>query len=269
MAPQRGRPDRPAPSTPPAAWPELVVEAVEQANWRAVLYDYYPDLVAVAQGQDAVLLTILRSLAEVMRWQARGRLARAWQELDGVARLLPLPMSPQRRGHGTPYIELVEMPSATQGLLPWTWRTGCVAWREQREMLDLRSRMGQAGPREVLVNAVVEYLRCVEWDPWTWGPILRDEDALDVTRSRAELLARATDLRRVAIPNAGDVSATVWRACGGYRALHAEALRQLATSDVVPWLEANPLATAVPIRCGRVSARRHAKLLIKAAYAYC
>jgi hypothetical protein len=250
------------PPTLPTAWPELMVRAVEAANWRVVHYEYRARFADAAQGRGAPLYLTVNAIARAQRWQALGQLPLASREIADAARMLPRATSPRPSPSGLGLIDLTPPPPRREGLSYWAWRAARVLWREQQEMLDLKVRLRHAEPAEVLRAALVERLRCVDKDPWTWGPIIRD-DGINLLPSRKDLLDRATDLRQFARPPAGDVVPKTWQRAGGYGGLYANAMCWLAKEDLVPWAGINPLADGIPVRCGRRYARREARLWVR------
>jgi hypothetical protein len=134
-----------------------------------------------------------------------------------------------------------------------------VIWREQAELAALRTSLVRehTEARDVLIDAMIEWMRWVEFDPWTCALHALD-DLTGIGPARAEFCVRATHLRRFADPTAGDLSTTVWTKLGGYLGLRDAALRRLAASDLVPWASTNPLIQDIPVRLGRRRALEYA-----------
>ncbi|MBA2323260.1 MAG: hypothetical protein H0V92_04295 [Pseudonocardiales bacterium] len=203
------------------------------------------------------LAAIHRLLAYSMRCQAVGDPARAWRQLGHAAQRLPRTLQRPGATSGDGCRLVVLCPAPTQPGLPMlVWATARIIWREQRELVCLRSQFlrGRAEPRGNLIDAGVEHLRWVECDPFAW----RARADVTVDRRRADLLRRADQLRRFADPRSPDIGVTVWRTVGGYGGLRAAAMLRLLESELVPWSD----ALGIPVRRGRACALRAARAWI-------
>jgi hypothetical protein len=107
------------------------------------------------------------------------------------------------------------------------------------------------------VVAYVEFLRWVACDYFLTASGVDIRGVCLEARS-APLRQRATDLCQLADPTAASLTEGVWRAAGGTARLVAEALDLLAAEDLVPREGPGSLPATVPVRCGRVEARRRA-----------
>lgn len=252
-----------APGPPPDQPPEWLVSAVcaiERGNWRYILYAMEA---LDAYGEVTAFYILLQAVAMSMRLQALGHVTEAWQQLGIAARLLPRAMCRLSSDGATHKAVLRNKPTAGPGIWVLTWRVTLVIWREQAELDALRMLLVKhhddlrEEPRNVLIDAMIEWMRWVEFDPWT-SALHRLDNLTSIGSSRAEFCARATHLRQFADPTEGDLSTTVWVNLGGYRGLRDAALRRLAASDLVPWASANPLIQDIPVRLGRRRAWEHA-----------
>jgi hypothetical protein len=144
------------------------------------------------------------------------------------------------------------------------WRTARLVWREQAELEDLRCRLapGRVTPRDELIEACIQHLFWVEFDPFAFyrtapGQLLWD-DGTTVDRLRSVLCVRGSRLRQFADPMAGRRSQAVWQDIGGYRGLCAAAWDRLAAQDApAPWCGVAG-TSGLPVRRGRLHAWRHA-----------
>jgi hypothetical protein len=219
------------------------IKALELGDWFAAL-----SLSSPAATGPATLATVLNMLAASMQSRAAGDVSTAWRQLSEVASRLPRAM---RHLDGTRNVWLADLRPLGDGD---AWRVSRITWREQRELGDLRQRLSRDGtrPRDELVEACIERLGWVEFNPWTWSQPNGD---LSVTPSRDELLRRGTWLRQFARPRSGRLSQSVWRDIGAYGGLYASALTRLAIRPVVPW----DIDSGVPIRVGRMRIWDHAQ----------
>src|SRR5690349_17731604 len=189
---ERVDPTTPAPST---EWAKLMVQAIEIGNWRVVRYDYKVRFAVHAQGDGAEVYVAVVAIASAMRWQTLGLLPLAWDEVVAAARVLPRAVSSKQPVRGPDLVELRPLYVPVGTLAYWAWRALRVVWREQQEILDLKTQLRDAEAAEVLLAAFIERLRWVDKDPWTWGPIVHDE-GINPLPTRKDLLDRATDLQQ-------------------------------------------------------------------------
>ena len=248
-----------APGPPPDQPPEWLVSAVcaiERGNWRYILYV----LEALdAYGEATAFYILLQAVAWSMRLQTLGDVTEARKQLGVAAQLLPRPMRRLARDGVTSVSALRPKPAARPEIPMLTWRAARVIWREQAELTALRTLLTRehTEARDVLIDAMIEWMRWVDYDPWSFALHAHD-DLTGIGPTRAALCARASQLRWFVDPTEGDVSTTVWANLGGYRGLRDAALRRLAGSDLVPWASANPLIQDIPVRLGRRRAWEHA-----------
>jgi hypothetical protein len=65
---------------------------------------------------------------------------------------------------------------------------------------------------------------------------------------------RAGNLRKFAVPTAGDVDPAVWTRAGRDEGVRALALRRLAAGPLTPWAAKGRLAAKIEVRRGRTRA---------------
>lgn len=226
------------------------VGALEVGNWRQVLYSRY--------AVEANEMALCRVLASSMRHQALGHPGEALQRLNIAARMLPRAMCRVGRSDTA---QAVLRPKPTDGSpgQMLTWRASRLVWREQQELIDLQRRLRPlAKPYSQLIESQVEYLRWVEFDPWTSSDAPLPIEVGSIDQARADSATRASELRRFANPAAPEVQPRDLKYPGGYRSLRAQALRRLADAPPVPWQSENPMVREIPVRLGRLRAWRHA-----------
>jgi hypothetical protein len=80
-----------------------------------------------------------------------------------------------------------------------------------------------------------------------------------VTPSRRVFLQRASNLRKLAFPKAGDVSESVWKDIGGHWGLRAQAQTRLASRSLTPWANETGIRASVPLRLGHLRAWEYAR----------
>lgn len=248
--------------------------ALEHGDWRSAM-----TLLSIDGASSEGLAAVAGLLALSMFCQAIGDVGAAWQHLDDVARILPAGLTRSTAAEPVRRVNLPRRPEPTDptdqrgALIPAVMVVACrIAWREQTELLSLRDRFRAPGrtPREELVDACIEYLMWVEFDPWTWQHRSADprspQTGVVLPRSfgtphRTDMCARASALRRLAIPQLGDLSESVWKDIGAYRGLRGQALRRLADRPLVPAQRAYTDAAGldVPVRSGRRAAWNYAQ----------
>jgi hypothetical protein len=237
---------------------QAVLDALDVGDWAAVLHPdpARPSGRPIAGSRKLIRLAVLpRITARSMQLQSQGDVFGAWERLAEAARRLP-----------TWYSSAADRARAALRLPPRgpdveaevAWRVARVIWREQYELDDLRRRFarGLMTPREQLVQACIEHLVWVDFDPYCRCGA-QDGD-LPPDRSRASLCLRGSRLRQFADPHACDISQSVWRDIGAFPGLCAEALDRLADRPApAPW---HGVAGAADLhaRRGRLRAWNHA-----------
>lgn len=218
-----------------------VLHGLEVGDWRRARR-----LLVDAQVSEVGLEPLVRGVvalkhaARAMRLHGQGFVFEAFDEFGIAATQLPqlckgATATPQRA-----IALLMPEPEDSRSDEHLTWRIARVVWRGQFELGDLRRRFapGRMRARDELIEACVEHLCCVEFDPFAWPesgrPAPDDEITIDPTRQM--LCRRATRLRQFAEPMRGEVTQSVWRDIGAYRGLRGAALTQLATRTApAPW----------------------------------
>jgi hypothetical protein len=244
------------PPDQPPEWLVAAVRAIESGNWRYVLYA----VEAVdAYGEAAVLFVVLQAVASSMRLQTLGEVSEAWKQLGIAARMLPRAMWRLSDDAVTHKAVLRSKPTES-GTRVLAWRLARAIFREQAELAALLALLVRehTSPRDVLVDAMIEWMRWVECDPWTCDHRYARKTLPGIGPSRAEFCARSTHLRRFADPTAADLSTAVWTRLGGYFGVREAALRRLAASELAPWTSENPLISDIPVRLGRRRAHERA-----------
>jgi hypothetical protein len=181
----------------------------------------------------------LEHAARSMQLRAQGCVTEASNQLGVAASQLPR-LCDTATTSGRAVAVVMPEPDGASSDEHLAWRVARLLWREQLELQDLRQRLapGRMKPREELIEACIEHLCCVEFDPFAWPELGRSvpDDGITVDPTRQTLCRRATRLRQFADPTRGEVTQSVWRDIGAYRALRGAALTQLAARSVpAPW----------------------------------
>ncbi len=253
--------------------PSLVraLVALERGDWRGAMA-----LMADDGASHEGLMAVAGLLALSMFCQAVGDVLAAWRHLGDVAQILPETMSRTDQSESVRRMNPPRLPEPDSHDMAPVMMTACrIAWREQSELFNLRDRFRAPGrtPREELVDACIEYLMWVEFDPWTWqhrsGDPYSPLTGVVLPRSfgtpqRTDMCARASALRKLAVPGLGDLSESVWKDVGAYRGLRGLALRRLADRPLIPWQRGptTPTVREVPVRRGRDAAWNYAQAWI-------
>ena len=227
---------------------------LERGDWRAVLRSPAVGGHAVAGSRSVVVCAVvLRLVARSMQLQAQGRLADAWDRLDGSTGVALAVLASDDTPDDTPEDGAPAVPVAR------------LVWREQFELQDLRGGFaaGRVKPRDELIEACIQHLFWVDFDPYAFYRTLPGEphwdDGTTVDRLRSVLCLRGSRLRRFADPTAGRLSQAVWQDIGGYRGLCAAALDRLSDRPVpVAWCGL-PGTSRLVVRRGRLRAWQHAR----------
>jgi hypothetical protein len=226
----------------PVLW--VLLEAVVVGYWREVLRPPgFAGHAVAGPGHLVRWATAVRLVAQSMQLQARGRLHDAWLRLAEAAALLPPQLVRRDADTGAGLAVLRPEPpdtaSADEKLVVALAR---LVWREQSELVDLRTTFApdRMKARDELVEALIQYLIWVEFDPSTYHRVARGEPSWDgvvVDRSRKVLCRRGTEIRWFADPTASvELSQAPWQDIGGYRGLCAVALDLLAARRApAPW----------------------------------
>jgi hypothetical protein len=218
-----------------------VLHALEVGDWRrarrllveAKLFEV--GLESLVRG-----IVALEHAARAMQLHAQGFVFEAFDEFGIAATQLPRLRTGTTATPGRAIALLMPEPDDPRSDEHLTWRIARVVWRGQSELGDLRRRFapGRMRARDELVEACIEHLCCVEFDPFAWPESERPtpDDGVTVDRTRLVLCHRATRLRQFADPTRGEVTQSVWRDIGAYRRLRGAALSQLATRTApAPW----------------------------------
>ena len=242
------------------------LRALEGGDWRRVLRDVEAMSGTAHDGIRLRSTVLLNLVAHSMRLQAQGRPLDAWDRLDEAASLLP-------PGHRRPDTaeggSLALLTPAPPRVAPveqeLAWRSARLVWREQHELAELRHKFGNDAtrPRDELVEAFIEHLSWVEFDPWTYRTVPPSPawaDGPTVEDFRSTLCMRADLLREFANPAARvSVSKAAWQDIGGYRGLRAAALAELARRAAPTPGSVTGRATDIPVRRGRARAWEYAR----------
>jgi hypothetical protein len=245
----------------------IAVGLLDRGDWRAVLRPPGFGGRAIAGSGDLVRLAVaLHVVARSMQRQAQGRLDDAWDRLGEASALLSAQLSRRDASTGSTLAALApKPPNDPPADVILAWRTARLVWREQVELEDLRCRVapGRVTPRDELIEACIQHLFWVEFDPFTFyraapGRPLWD-DGTTVDRLRSVLCVRGSRLRQFANPTAGRLSQAVWQDIGGYRGLCAVAFDRLAVRPApAPWCGVAG-TSGLTVRRGRLRAWQHAR----------
>jgi hypothetical protein len=248
---------------------ELAVAALEAGNWRAAI------ALLRADGSSHDRLTAAANLLALsMFCQAIGDVDAALRHLDAAARILPSTLTREDRANQLILVNpprLADQDPAEHSPAHQTWSVCRIAWREQTELIAIRDRfrLSSRTARDELIDACIEYLIWVEFDPWTWRHPNQDQwlrqlgivvpASFGIPR-RKDMCARASALRKLAIATLGDVSESVWKDIGGYRGLREQALRRMARRPPAAWNRGlAPSTQDVPAQRGRSAAWSYAQ----------
>lgn len=258
--------------------------ALERGDWRGA----YALVAALSRGPRrddssqgaADLLACVRMIARSMLMHTHGQVAESWSALaqaagscrpaqPGITQLTPaspaalfvLPTPTANRHWGR--LALIgrreeEMIRSQRDRLLKAMHTADLDARDHREPLKAQQL--------ALIEAVIDHLSWVEWDPFTWqAPVACEKipPSLDLTRGgigdlgRNYLLRRATVLYQSVFPREGGIGRTVWDQMGGYRQVRGRALGELNERgpDVEP--------VGVPYRIGYARTLQDAALWSK------
>jgi hypothetical protein len=247
-------------------WLTGSIDALEQGNWRLALQLCGGDVVATEFG--LVELGLLLSAAATSIYSLGiGDVSAARRQLSAGAGMLP-PFLRRAGADGHVLANLVPRPSSAQPLRSvLAWRAARILWREQCLIAELLNRLREHdSPRDHLVEAYIQRMGEVEFSPFSWyrparptpRPRRKPVDP-SVTLTRLDMLLRASRLRKLALPEAGDVSQSPWHDIGGPRGLRAEALSRLASRPEPLGPETKHLSDPIPIRLGHLRAWEYAR----------
>ena len=235
------------------------IHALEIGQWRSAQL-----LLRTDRRYDAMLGAELRTIALAMAYRAAGEHIAAWSTLAIAAANLNrrIPRLPVLRSSGNDSIQLALPPEPeSDGAGRAAYRTIRLICREQGELRHLRRQVseGKAGlteDRRILVLAFIEAVCWVEFDLDAWAPknppnedvaVLERHIAELADRRRDAFLRSASNLRRLARPNAGGMTKSVWDRADQYSGVRWLALSELAGRTEPPWTEP-ALAGRVPVR---------------------
>jgi hypothetical protein len=244
----------------------IAVGLLERGDWRAVLRPPGFGGCVIAGPRHHVRLAVaLHLVARSMQLQAQGSVDDAWGQLGDAAAVLPGQLFRRDASTGIALAVLVSKPPIDMsGGVSFAWRIARLVWREQVELEDLRCRVapGRVTPRDELIEACIQHLFWVEFDPFTFyrappGRMLWD-DGTTVDRLRSVLCGRGSRLRQFADPTAGRLSQAVWQDIGGYRGLCAAAFDRLAVQSAPARWCGTAGSSGLTIRRGRLRAWQHA-----------
>lgn len=231
--------------------------ALENGRWAPVL-----SIDVRRRGFDTDLWLRLVAIhlyaASSMRWQARGDVARAVDDLSTASD--GLPPAYRRWADGRCFAVLPVRPDTDNVLTALTWRTARMILREQAGLADHATRMrpGRMLSRELLVVAYIEHLRRVECDYHLTKAPTSLRAGIEIEVRGRSLSRRATGLCRLADPAAPDVGDGAWRAAGGRWGMTASALAELAVEPLVTQTGPGSLPPGTPLRLAHVEAYRRA-----------
>lgn len=227
------------------------MDALENGNWRA----------ALRLGGPEPRYPVVHLLALGMEHRAHGRVARSWSCLAQAAAVMPhqpkaarAAVSRRSADDPRPLFPTSVSAESVYGQRPDLWRLLLIGRREEEEHRDQRRRIRTAErpKRQALIEACIDHLVWVDFDPWTWPTPVPDgvaphpvpqlpgaigtgdaeTTALGET-GRTDLLRRASELHHSVHAISGDISRSVWDSLGGYTGVRALALHSLAERG--PW----------------------------------
>jgi hypothetical protein len=231
-----------------------VTRALENGNWRTAALELSHGGHADGRRELVALMVALRCVARSMRFQsAHADVEAAQNQLATAARVLVGRERLPRLGR---------QPAGTRRLAHLAWTVMRLIHREQEDLDAIRLifvdlRRG----RPEVINAGVEHLTWVEFDPWTVQVHPQDRALLGLdddayrrfrTGNRHDMCVRATRLRQFADARHGSVNEKDWQRMGGYPHVREAALRVLA---------GEPLTRGradLPVRLGRRRAWEYA-----------
>jgi hypothetical protein len=244
------------------------LKALQVGHWRAVLRPPEFRGRPIAGPKHLTDWAIaLRLVALSMQLQAQGRVQDAWDRLSEAAQLLSSELA--RLDVSTNTVFAVLRPEPPDGAWPDVKLVAGIArliWREQYELRDLKRTFAPDRMRahDELIEAIVQYLFWVEFDPATYhrrppGEPFWD-DGVTVDRSRKVLRLRATEIRWFGNPAATvEVSQAPWQDGGGFAGLYTDALDVLAKqAEPAPWCGV-PGTSGLVVRRGRLRAWQYAR----------
>jgi hypothetical protein len=187
-----------------------------------------------------------------MRLQARGEVDKAWAALTVAAEQLPPMMV--NRVHGEARVVVTPRPARNFTIEYLTWWVSQVTFREQRELLMLRTFFGASGRtrEEQLAMGCVEHRRWIEFDRWVSKLRTAKAEGISVTPTRAVICTRANRLVRWVDPTARELDdIRGWKAAGGYARVGRLSLELVANGPREPWTKDNRGTAHIPVRDGR------------------
>jgi hypothetical protein len=240
-------------------WLTWSIDALERGNWRLALQLCGADVVATEAGL-VELAAILSTTAIGISSLGIGDVAAAIPQFSAAAKMLP----PIFKRPGADDHVLASVPpraSSDQPVLSLlTWGAARILWREQSFVSELLSWLRENHrPRDCLVEAYSLRMGEVEFSPDFWDRQTRPAGALQVQEpdpliTRKDLLRRASWLRKLVLPETGDVSQSVWHDIGGPVGLRAAALSRLGRRSRPLGPETKHPSDPIPIRLGHLRA---------------
>jgi hypothetical protein len=239
------------------------IRALEVGDWNNASALFKGDQIAGDRSDAAYLVVIGRTIAGAMGAQAAGDIQAATRQYTAAEAMLP-PGLTHTTSHGRRRVALPIAEPVANGESMITrlfWRAARILWREQYLIDDLRRQLRKlAKPRDHLIEAYIQFQLEVEFSPFAWAELAdRTQPDPPVTPSRSSICRRASHLRKLALPRAGDVSETVWKDIGGHRGVRARAQARLAERPLTPWADEIGLRVSVPVRFGRQRAWEYAR----------
>lgn len=226
--------------------PEMSTRMLYRGDWPGVLAadDFLP----------ANLHVLHRMAAHGMRARTAGALDDARTYLEHVT--LGLPEMLCTSGPDGRPLALITPQARGYDVAALACALARVVGREQAGLAELedRFRPGKASARDALCAAGVERLRFIECASHLYARYA-DVRGVPFDAGCAQMCRRASAIRRYGNPRAGDVTASTWRAIGGYPGLRAAALSWLAAApSAVPTTGPGALPADVPVCLGRLRA---------------